>query len=264
MPSTWIEPRFLSAFRQTGLVMVQSTRHGGVSPAPWASLNLGLHTDDAPERVRENRRRFFEALGIDPATVAGGHQVHGAEVCVVERAGQYDGYDAFVTDRPGLLLSVTVADCVPVLFYDQRTGAAGAAHAGWRGTVAGVAVATLKAMEHHFGTRPADLWVWIGVAIGFDHFEVGEEVARHFAARQGEHLLKKPAAQPGKWYVDLKAANRVQLEAAGVPPRQIEVAPWCTVAHNADFFSHRKEAGHTGRMLAVVGRRTFSREKNRS
>lgn len=237
--------------------MAQSTRHGGVSPAPWTSLNLGLHTDDDPARVQENRRRFFAALDVDPSWVAGGHQVHGAEVCVVDRPGQYEGYDAFVTDRRGIFLSVTVADCVPVLLYDARTGAVGAAHAGWRGTVAGVVRAALDAMQRHFATCPRDVRAWIGAAIGFDHFEVGEEVARHFAARQGELLLKKPGARPGKWYVDLKAANRLQLEEAGVPAAQIELAPWCTVTHNADFFSYRKEGGRTGRMLAVVGRRVF-------
>ncbi len=231
-----------------GLVLAQSTRHGGVSPAPWDSLNLGLHTDDEAVRVRENRDRFFAALGFEASAVAGGRQVHGAEVCVVRRPGQYDGFDAFVTDRPGLLLSVAVADCVPVLLVDPVRGAVAAVHAGWRGTVAAIAMRSVQVMHRCFGSRPADLYAWVGVAIGYAHFEVGIEVARHFAEAH-----KKPTARPGKWLVDLKSANRAQLLQAGLSARRIEVAPWCTATHHAHFFSYRKGGGRTGRMLAVVG-----------
>ncbi len=244
----WIAPSWSTAFRQMGLIAVQSTRHGGVSPAPWASLNLGLHTADDPERVRANRRRFFDALGVDVCAVAGGHQVHGAEVAVVAQVGQYDGCDAFVSNQPGLLLTVTVADCVPVLLFDPKRQVVAAAHAGWRGTVQQVAARTVQAMHHRFGCQPADLYVWIGASIGFEQFEVGPEVARHFAQAH-----KKQSKHPGKWLVDLKAANRAQLEACGVPSNQIEVSYWCTAAHNYDFFSHRKEGGRTGRMLAAIG-----------
>lgn len=236
-----------------GLVVAQSTRHGGVSPAPWDSLNLGWNTEDEAARVRENRDRFFAALGFDASGVVGGRQVHGADVCVVTQAGRYDGFDAFVTDRPGLLLAVAVADCVPVLLVDPVRRVVAAVHAGWRGTVATVAKRTVQLMCRRFGSHPAELYAWIGVAIGFAHFEVGAEVARHFAEAH-----KRAAARPGKWLVDLKSANRTQLLQAGLLARRIEVAPWCTVTHHADFFSHRKGRGRTGRMLAVVGWRRGS------
>ncbi|NJO86704.1 MAG: laccase domain-containing protein [Lewinella sp.] len=163
--------------------MGQSTRQGGVSPPPFTSLNLGWHTEDARENVIENRRRLAQSLGLQPQQLSGGHQVHGALVSHKITATEEEGYDAFICQQPGLILSITVADCVPVLIYDPVQDAWAGAHSGWRGTVAGVVAHTLAALETHFGTQPSDCWAYIGASISYDHFVVGPEVAHQFSPR---------------------------------------------------------------------------------
>jgi len=232
------------------LAAAQSTRHGGVSEAPFASFNLGLHTPDRPEHVAENRQRFCESLGFDAAQLAGGFQTHGDAVRAVEAPGQQDGFDALVTNRRGVLLSVTVADCVPILLYDPVRGAIGAAHAGWKGTVASIAAKTLRTMQQHYGTQPRDCWAYIGTCIAKADFEVDADVADHFAAP-----YKHWDATRNKYFVDLKQANADSLLALGVPAAQLAISPHSTVTDVGMFFSHRAERGQTGRMLAVIGMR---------
>jgi hypothetical protein len=226
----------------------QSTRHGGVSPAPFASLNLGKSTADDPANVAENRRRFCGALGFQPDQMAWSRQVHGIEVRRADAPGGAEGFDALVTDVPGILLAVSVADCVPILVLDPVRRAVAAVHAGWRGTAAGIVANTLIFMEKAYGTRGADCCAYIGACIDECSFEVGDEVAAAFA--EG---FKRFDAARGKFFVDLKKANAAQLRAAGIPEGQIEISPWSTVLHNADFFSHRKENGVTGRGMAAIG-----------
>lgn len=230
------------------LIAAESTRHGGVSKPPYDSLNLGLYTDDNPSDVRENRRRFFRDVGTDESQVAGAHQVHGSEVLYVREPGQYEGYDALITDRPGLFLTVTVADCTPVLLADIRRKSVAAIHAGWRGTVAGIVLKALKVMQDHFGTDPRHCLAYVGTCINACSFEVDADVAEHF-----DTAFCKWDATRGKYLVDLKAANRAQLIEQGVPPDHIQVSAHDTYQDNEDYFSYRKENGHTGRMLAGVG-----------
>jgi len=231
-----------------GLTMAQSTRYGGTSEGPYADLNLGLSTGDGREAVMENRRRFWSALGTSEAHAAGGYQVHGSEIKIVDQPGYFDGHDAFVTDRPGIFLSVTIADCVPVLIFDPVKKTIAAVHAGWRGTVEQITGKTVALLQKVYGTNPADCIAYIGTCIGFDSFEVSAEVAREFAPE-----LQKEAGSPGKYLVDLKEANRMQLMQAGMPGELIEVSPFCTAKDHHRFFSFRKEGGVTGRMLAVIG-----------
>lgn len=231
-----------------GLTMVQSTRYGGISNEPYSELNLGLNTGDDKEAVAENRRRFWSALGTSEERTAGGYQVHGSEIRKVDAPGYTDGYDALITGQPDLFLNVTVADCVPVLIFDPVKKAIAAIHAGWRGTVAQITGKTVASLQKEYGTDPADCVVYIGTCIGFDSFEVSEEVAMEFAPE-----LRKEAGSPGKYLVDLKEANRRQLLQAGVTGESIEVSPYCTVKEHDRFFSYRKEGGVTGRMLAVAG-----------
>ncbi len=230
------------------LAAAESTRHGGVSPAPYASLNLGKHTDDAPENIAENRRRFCAALGFQPAQMAWSKQVHGDQVRLVTGPGGAEGFDALVTDRPGLLLAVSMADCTPILIYDPRNRVAAAVHSGWPGTAARLVEKTLARMAAAFGTRGADCFAYIGTCIDECSFEVGGEVAEKFDAG-----FKRFDAERGKFLVDLKKANAAQLLAFGIPEDHLEISPLSTVLNNADYFSHRKEKGTTGRMLAVIG-----------
>lgn len=232
----------------TTLIAAESTRHGGRSPAPFGSLNLGVNTADSPEHVTENRRRFCASLGIDTNQLAASFQVHGTEILNTTQPGYYEGYDALITNQAGVMVGVTVADCVPVLLYDSRTHAVAAIHAGWRGTVGGIVTKTLARMQGQFGSQPADCYAYVGTCIDDCSFEVGPEVAAQFSAsfvRFNSHTQRS--------FVNLKTANQQQLLDFGIPASQIEVSAFSTVIHNADYFSYRHEGGQTGRMLAVIG-----------
>jgi len=227
-----------------------TTRHGGVSKAPFDTLNLGLNTDDDPECVVENRRRMAEAAGFEPDALVIAGQVHGAEMLHADAPGLYPGYDAVVTTTPGLLLCITAADCAAVLLADTGAGIVGACHAGWRGTVARVAAHTVAAMVAR-GAEAARIRAYISPCISAANFEVGEEVAARF---DDAHVYRRPDwSRP---HVDLKSALVAQLTAAGLAPEAIEVAPECTFAGTRNFFSHRAEQGRTGRMMGFIGLRS--------
>jgi len=235
----------------SNLIAAESTRIGGVSPVPFASLNLGINTADEPANVNENRRRFFEAIGTTPKQFASAHQVHGTDILYATEAGRFDGYDALITDKLGLLVGVTVADCVPILIYDHRQQAVAAIHAGWRGTVGGIVTKTLTAMQQQFGTSAEDCFAYVGTCIDACSFEVGAEVAEKFPPE-----LRGVDVNTNKAYVDLKKANTKQLIDFGVPFAQIGVSVFSTVLNNDTYFSYRAEQGQTGRMLAVIGLNT--------
>jgi YfiH family protein len=240
-----------------------STRVGGVSAAPFDTLNMGARWGDVPANVAENRRRLMRAVGAaDPLYVA--RQVHGAAVVCV-RAGDDPlaiarvEADALITGDANLTVGIFVADCIPALIVDPRTGAVAAAHAGWRGTVAGVLPATVRALASEFGARPDDLRVALGPAIGACCFEVGPEVVREFQAALGDAadadvVRPSPRGTAGKWHVDLKAANRLLLERAGVRPDAIDAGADCTHHDRARFFSYRRD-GETGQLMGIVARR---------
>jgi polyphenol oxidase len=240
------QPAIFASFPR--LIAAESTRHGGVSPAPYDSLNLGLNTADEHANVAENRRRFFQSIGAEALPLASSYQVHGKAVLYAVQPGRYEGYDAIVTDQPGLLIGVTVADCAPILVYDAQNRALAAIHAGWKGTAAHIATEALQLMARRFGTQGADCYAFIGTCIDGENYEVDEAVAGHF-----EGACKWQGRHPGKWQVDLKAANKMQLLAFGIPDAQVEVSPFSTFQHGGDYFSHRREQGRTGRMLAVIG-----------
>jgi YfiH family protein len=233
------------------------TRHGGQSPAPYASLNMSVSTGDARENVRANRLRAFAALDRAADSVADLWQVHSADVLVADtpnRPADYKGKaDALITDRPEVTLFLRFADCVPILLYDPRRPAVGVVHAGWRGTLAKAAPAAVQAMADRYGSRPADLIAGIGPSIGPCHYAVGAEVVEQtrqaFPAGADELL---PRVNGGH-HLDLWAANAQALRAAGV--EQIETSRLCTVCHCDDFFSHRAEGARTGRFAALIGLR---------
>lgn len=230
------------------LVSGESTRHGGVSVSPYNSLNLGGSTKDNPENVAENNRLFFEALGINLQHVAKSHQVHEAEILVVTEPGRFEGYDALITDIIDVQLSVTIADCTPILIYDPVKKVVAAIHAGWRGTVQQIVLKTAEKLKDQYGTNPADCLAFVGTCIDECSFEVGEDVADNF-----QSVYKRWDDQKKKFFVDLKSANRDQLVHVGLKSENIEVSPYSTVIHNEDYFSYRKENGLTGRLLATIG-----------
>lgn len=239
-----------------GLVQAIFTRHGGVSPQPWSALNVGGTVGDAPERVVENRRRSFMAVGRTPDSIYDVWQVHGREVVYTNSPRpQYSEYrkaDAILTDNPQVTLFMRFADCVPVLLFDPQRRVVGLVHAGWQGTVKGTVQAAVKAMQETFSCEPANIRAGIGPSIGAHHYPVGPEVVTQvrdtFRDRASEFLHANNGNNPT---FDLWAANRFLLEEAGL--QEIEVAAICTACHLDDWFSHRGEHGRTGRFGALIG-----------
>jgi YfiH family protein len=232
------------------------TRHGGVSPAPYASLNLSISTGDAREHVRENRARALGALNRAPESVADLWQVHSADVIVADHPNADQPYlgqaDALITDRPDVTLFLRFADCVPILLHDPRRNVVGVVHAGWRGTLLKAPAAAVRAMTERYGCCPKDVVAGIGPSIGPCHYAVGPEVAAETRAAFAKHDdLLLPVADGT--HLDLWAANEAALREAGV--EAIEQGRVCTACHTDDFFSHRGARGVTGRFGAVIGLR---------
>jgi len=223
-----------------------STREGGVSGPPYASLNLGRHVDDDPSSVEENRRRFCAALDVDPARLVTAGQVHGATVRVVDAPRHEPFCDGLVTTTPELLLAIATADCAAVLLADPEHQVVGACHAGWRGAAAGIAGDTVATMVDQ-GASPAAVRAYVGPCISRDAFEVGPEVA----ARFDDAVVHRRDEWP-RPHVDLKAVLRRQLETAGLTGDAIEVSAHCTATDTDTFFSHRARDGPTGRMFGAV------------
>ncbi len=234
-------------FSSEKIIAAVSTRNGGVSKGCFSTLNTGRSTSDDKNDVEQNRKLFFSDLGIDESDAALSYQVHGCEILKVENACRENGFDALITDKKNLTLIVSIADCVPVLIHDPDKNVIAAIHAGWRGTVSQILRKTVEKMEIEFGTRPQDCRMYIGPCIGFDHFEVGKEVAENFSGN-----LKRFDTSNEKYFVDLKTANKIQGVMAGISEQNIEISDLCTFCEKSLFFSHRRDKGNTGRMIAVI------------
>ena len=221
-----------------------STRGGGVSAAPWDSLNLGMHVGDDLRHVAENRRRVATALGL-PAEPAWLDQVHGAQVVMAESVTSPVTADASVTRRPGVVCAVMTADCLPVLFCADDGGEVAAAHAGWRGLAAGVLEATADALR----TPNERLMAWLGPAIGPDAFEVGNEVRERFVAAHAEAAAAFRPRRSGHWLADIYHLARIRLRGAGIT--RIFGGDHCTYTERELFYSYRRD-GVTGRMASLI------------
>ena len=248
-----------------GISALMSTRHGGVSQAPFDSLNLrspalGGADVDVPADVLENQRRFAQALGARPVWL---QQVHGAEVLRLAPAHLRLGEplpraDASICTEPGIACAVQVADCLPVLLCSADGRAVGAAHAGWRGLATGVVDRTVAALCEAAACQPSQLLAWLGPCIGPDAFEVGADVLQAFGADpqvlhpDGAALFRfspRPDGSP-RWRADLPGLARRRLAALGVGA--VSGGTWCTVADPSRFFSFRR-APRSGRMAAAIG-----------
>jgi YfiH family protein len=235
-----------------GVHAVVTTRAGGVSAAPWDSLNLGTHVGDDPAHVQENRERLLAALRtIAPcAPPQWLNQVHGtvvveAEVDAGRRSQHVPDADAVTTCTPGIPCMVMTADCLPVFFCDRAGSRVAVAHAGWRGLCAGVLEATLQ----HF-PAPQEVMAWLGPAIGPQEFEVGEEVRAAFVAKHAEAAAAfVPGRHDGRWLADIYALACLRLGKAGV--QAVSGGGFCTVTERERFFSYRRDRC-TGRMAAAI------------
>ena len=262
MHPDWLLPRWPVA-PHVGAVF--TTRAGGISRPPFDSLNLGRPSDDDRAAVDSNRQRLQSAIGLAPVFLS---QVHGVNAITLDAPPDPASdvaplADASVTAIPGVVCTVRVADCLPVLFSDIAGRVVGAAHAGWRGLASGVLEANLLALQQlalrHCGEplRPSDVVAWLGPCIGPQKFEVGPEVRAAFLQHDGNAdscFVQLPGA---KWLADLPALARLRLLALGVGGiyGNDGSAPWCTVSNPLRFFSHRRDSrvlGGSGRMAACV------------
>ncbi|EFM12834.1 protein of unknown function DUF152 [Paenibacillus curdlanolyticus YK9] len=262
--------------RDSGLTAGFTTRLGGVSQAPWASLNMGLHVSDRDEDVVANRQRLAESLGWPFEAFTCAEQVHGDHVHVVtaadagrgrdSRASALQDTDALITNERGVLLASFYADCVPLYFWDPVHGAIGLAHAGWKGTAAEIAARTVEAMHAEFDSEPAQIRCAIGPSIGSCCYEVDgvviermEQLCSSFASLSDTDGAQLAAADlvrkkdNGKAMLDLKEINRHIMIKAGILPIHIELSKWCSSCRTDLLFSHRAENGSTGRMASWIG-----------
>ena len=230
-------------------------RQGGISPAPWNSLNVGGYIGDDLEHTYINRVRSFEAVEREPESVYDVWQVHSADViCTQEYRPRYVAHkkaDAILTDNPKVTLFMRFADCVPILLYDPVKRVVGLAHAGWQGTVKKIAIATVNKMVSVYGSTPADIRAGIGPSIGPDHYEIGPEVVEKVNESFGNLAAVLLQLKNGSVHFDLWKANRLLLEQAGL--KQVEISGLCTACNTQDWFSHRGEKGKTGRFGALIG-----------
>jgi polyphenol oxidase len=260
----------------SGVVHAFSTRSGGVSGAPFDTLNLGNpaagEPQDGEENLVENYRRLQEAIGAEGYPRAWVSQVHGrrvelfdrepeneyAETLEAEVRDRFSGQlaaDAIVTTVPGVLLTIRVADCVPVLLASADGKVVAAVHAGWRGVVGNIAGKAVRAMGEA-GVSPGQLVAAIGPSISLEHYEVGEEVSiAFFRADLSEAVSSRFGPKP---HIDLQRALRMQLLRAGLAEGQIDGHDRCTFRDQAEFFSHRRDHGRTGRLAAVIAARNNS------
>lgn len=233
----------LDAFADAGIRHGFFTRAGGVSDGLYAGLNISAGTGDDPEKVRENRRRVAEWMGVSPDRLLTAWQVHSPDVVVVGTPfAERPKADALVTDRPGLALGASSADCGPVLFADAEAGVIGAAHAGWKGAFTGVLENTVAAMER-LGARRERIAAVLGPSIAAGNYEVGPEFVERFsAADAGNDAYFTPSPQPGHAFFDLNRYTTDRLRLAGV---KAEALGRCTYAEEGLFYSYRR-ATHRG------------------
>ena len=244
-----------------------STRIGGVSRAPFDSLNLALHVGDVAENVLANRQKFAQSLGFKLEDIVTPNQVHGDKIFRVEevhrgRGSQtYDDSiketDALITNVKNLPLMLCFADCVPIFFVDVENCAVGLAHGGWKGTLNKIAAKTFLAMRENFGTTAENCLIGIGPSIGACCYEVGGNVVevckKNFPFNVDELIIKRD----GKIYLDLWAANKIQLMEVGLSEKNIDVADECTCCNSNWYFSYRaarqNNQQETGRIAALIG-----------
>lgn len=238
-----------------------STRIGGVSEGMWAGLNLGVNRGDDPDHVRENYRRFLTAIGARGGKLAMTNQVHENCVRVVTSADwKEDPYekvtfeaDGLMTATPGVALMIFTADCIPVLLYDPVRRVIAAVHGGWRGTAAGIAARAVERMKDVYGCNGADILAAVGPGLCASCFETHEDVPNAMMAALGTHVLQHiQIKENGKFSVDLKGINKLQLEQAGLNPDHIDLCGECTACQPDKFWSHRKVGNNRGSMASVI------------
>lgn len=232
-----------------------TTRNGGVSRAPYNSLNLGFNSGDAQATVEGNRSTLTRAFDLPPHLLLTVQQVHGTDILVVAEENPDLSHflavecDAIVTNQTNIMIGILVADCYPVLLFDPVRRVAASVHVGWRGAAGGILAKTIAAMTTEFSCRPAELLAAVGPGIGAHRYEVDRPVREQF--RNGSGHWEEIAVETGlgKWQLDLRQSCLLQLADAGLSATNIEAAQEDTCCHRELFFSYRRDRGETGRQI---------------
>ena len=248
---------------QTQVTAFSTTRNGGVSKGDYASMNCTPYTGDDLEAVQRNQQLLCTALHIEKEQLIIPYQTHSVNALVIDKEflqqnaekqiEQLQNIDALITQEKGVCLCVSTADCTPILLYDRKQQVIAAIHAGWRGSVNYIVRKTLEQMNRLYNTQGEDIFAAIGPCIGFDAFEVGDEV--YDAFKQNDFPMEyisgwKPETH--KWHIDLQMANSVQLIDFGVPTEQIDICDICTFTHYEKFFSARRLGIKSGRIPSGI------------
>ncbi len=254
-------------FELPGILHGFSTRLGGVSTGIYESMNLGIRLDDEREHVIENYRRLGESMGFDYRRLSLPDQVHETNILAVTEedagdgimnAGAHHRIDAQITNVRNLPLIAYAADCVPILLADPVAGAVGSVHAGWRGSVSGIAAKTVAAMVSEYGCRPGDIHAVIGPSIGPDSYEVDDPVINavkecaYIGDTEKDRVFRPVPDNEGKYMLDLWSLNEEILIKAGLPRGNIYKTGLCTLKHHDLFFSHRYTQGRRGLNGSVI------------
>lgn len=235
-----------------------TTRLGGVSGGIYSALNLGQNVGDVPENVQRNYNLLGAALGFDPERLALTRQVHGNCVRHVSKKDLLPPFapvpeaDGLITNETDVPLMIFTADCVPILLFDPVGCAAGAVHAGWRGTVADIAGTAVREMARLFGSRPADIRAAVGPCISACCFETKEDVKNAVIGVLGNEASQFITPRGDTFMIDLKGINRSLLQGAGVTPENIDIAEDCTACRSDMYWSHRVTKGQRGSQAAVI------------
>lgn len=258
MPKSLLQFENLNKFKS--LSHFSTTIHGGVSEGAYMSFNLGFYCGDNPECVYENRSRLTSLVDIPLQDLYIPYQTHEDKICVLDEGfmtlsdnDKYltlNGVDALITNQKNVCIGVTTADCVPILIYDSAKHILATVHAGWKGTVAKIVEKTVAKMVDVLGCSPQDMYAGIAPCISQKCFEVGEEVVDAFkdAGFPMENIAYRNS-DSGKMHIDLRLANRILLNEAGIPLQNIETSDMCTYSDSDLFFSARRQTIHSGRMV---------------
>ncbi|HIJ97259.1 MAG TPA: peptidoglycan editing factor PgeF [Desulfuromonadales bacterium] len=251
----YIEPAF-SGEQHT--VQGFTTRHEGVSRPPYNSLNLGTNTLDQDYNVEGNRNLLARAFGTSPERLVTVQQVHGTDILVIDEHNDdfshFSGIesDAIITNQPGIMIGVCVADCAPILLYDADKKVIAAVHAGWQGTAAKIVAKTVKGMKSLFGCKPENIQAAIGPCISQCCYEVDAPVKNAFEQNGFDWSCYAYQVEGAHWKLDLNGANRDLMMHNGVPETNIQCADMCVCCQRELFFSYRRDDGETGRQMGFI------------
>ena len=242
------------SFKQENIKHGFFTRHGGVSPKPWNTLNIGSTVGDEQTNVNTNRHRLFNAIGRNENTIYDAWQVHGVNAVIADNPRNlkcpHIKADILITENPGVTLLARFADCVPIFLCDTKKKIISIVHAGWQGSVNKIANIAVDSMKSKFGCKPENIIAGIGPSIGPEKYEVGENVikaVKNISDFNGADFLD---LKNGRVHLDLWHLNEKMLFDSGI--KQIELACICTASDTCNWFSHRKENGKTGRFGAIL------------